>query len=68
MNMVKLLPFAYLGRITTESLALGGIMTPILPAGVFFGWWLTHKTQQKHYLFFIYITLFVTSIMLILST
>ena len=64
-NLIKLLPFAYLGRITKGSLMLGGAMLPVLPVGVALGWWLTHKTSQKHYTVLIYATLLATSVLLI---
>jgi hypothetical protein len=31
------------------------------------GWWLTHKTEQKHYTALIYAVLLVTSVTLILK-
>lgn len=65
-NLLKLLPFAYLGRITKGSLLLGGAMLPVLPIGVALGWWLTHKTSQEHYTLLIYVTLLITSALLIL--
>lgn len=65
MNMIKLVPFAYLGRITPKSLALGGVMVPVIPLGVLLGWWLTHKTRQEHYTLLIYGILFMTSLLLI---
>jgi uncharacterized membrane protein YfcA len=65
-NLVKLLPFAYLGRITKGSLLLGGSMLPVLPIGVALGWWLTRKTSQEHYTLLIYATLLITSVLLII--
>ncbi len=66
-NLVKLLPFASLGRITKDSLVLGGAMLPVLPVGVALGWWLTHKTSQEHYTLLIYTTLLITSVLLIVK-
>ena len=40
-------------------------MLPVLPVGVALGWWLTHKTSQKHYTLLIYATLLITSALLI---
>jgi uncharacterized membrane protein YfcA len=67
LNLIKLLPFALLGRIQTENLQLGGVLLPVIPLGVAFGWWLTHKTEQKHYTILIYAVLLVTSITLIIK-
>jgi uncharacterized membrane protein YfcA len=64
-NLVKLVPFAILGRITPRSLALGGVMVPVIPLGVLLGWWLAHKTRQEHYTLLIYAILLMTSVLLI---
>jgi len=66
-NLIKLLPFAYLGRITKDSLVLGGVMLPVLPCGVVLGWWLTHKIRQEYYTWLIFTTLLATSILLIIN-
>lgn len=65
LNLVKLLPFSLMGRIEAQNLQLGALLLPVIPLGVAFGWWLTHKTQQKHYTLLIYAVLLVTSITLI---
>jgi uncharacterized membrane protein YfcA len=67
LNLIKLLPFAMLGRIQPENLKLGGVLLPVIPLGVALGWWLTHKTEQKHYTLLIYAVLFITSVTLILK-
>jgi uncharacterized membrane protein YfcA len=65
LNLIKLLPFTLLGRIQAENLKLGGVLLPVIPLGVAFGWWLTHKTEQRHYTILIYAVLLITSITLI---
>jgi len=67
LNLIKLLPFAMLGRIQPDSLKLGSVLLPVIPLGVAFGWWLTHRTQQKHYTALIYAVLLITSMTLILK-
>ncbi len=67
MNLVKLVPFAMLGRIQPENLKLGGMLIPVIPLGVALGWWLTHKTEQRHYTILIYGVLLITSVTLILK-
>lgn len=67
LNLVKLVPFALLGRIQPEGLKLGGVLLPVIPIGVALGWWLTHKTEQRHYTLLIYAVLLVTSVTLILK-
>jgi len=67
LNLAKLLPFALLGRIQPDNLKLGAALLPVIPLGVALGWWLTHKTEQKHYTALIYVVLLVTSIALIVK-
>jgi len=67
LNLIKLIPFILLGRIQTEHLKLGALLLPVIPFGVTLGWWLTHKTKQNYYTAFIYIVLFITSIILIIK-
>lgn len=65
LNLIKLVPFTMLGRIQADNLKLGAVLLPVLPLGVALGWWLTHKTEQKHYTILIYAVLLVTSVTLI---
>jgi uncharacterized protein len=67
LNLIKLLPFVLLGRIQPDNLKLGGVLLPVIPLGVAFGWWLTHRTEQKHYTILIYAVLLITSATLILK-
>jgi uncharacterized membrane protein YfcA len=67
LNLVKLIPFAMLGRIQPDNLKLGAVLLPVIPVGVALGWWLTHKTEQKHYTILIYAVLLITSVTLILK-
>ncbi|MDH3982493.1 MAG: sulfite exporter TauE/SafE family protein [Kiritimatiellaceae bacterium] len=67
LNLIKLIPFVMLGRIEADDLKLGGVLLPVIPLGVALGWWLTHKTEQKHYIILIYAVLLITSVTLILK-
>jgi uncharacterized membrane protein YfcA len=67
LNLVKLIPFALLGRIQADNLKLGVLLLPVIPFGVALGWWLTHRTSQKHYTLLIYSVLLFTSVLLILK-
>ena len=67
LNLIKLMPFTMLGRIQTENLKLGAALLPVIPLGVALGWWLTHKTNQKHYTILIYAVLLITSVALIIK-
>jgi uncharacterized membrane protein YfcA len=50
-----------------QSQAWGRTTSGHPAGGVAFGWWLTHKTEQKHYTVLIYTVLLVTSVALILK-
>jgi len=65
LNLVKLLPFSLMDRIEAGNLRLGVILLPVIPLGVGFGWWLTRRTQEKHYTVLICAVLLITSISLI---
>ncbi|MDF7806517.1 sulfite exporter TauE/SafE family protein [Pontiellaceae bacterium B12219] len=67
LNLIKLIPFTLLGRIQADNLKLGAVLLPVIPVGVALGWWLTHKTEQKHYTILIYAVLLITSVTLILK-
>jgi uncharacterized membrane protein YfcA len=67
LNLIKLMPFTLLGRIEADSLKLGGLLLPVIPAGVALGWWFTHRTEQRYYTALIYTVLLVTSVTLILK-
>jgi uncharacterized membrane protein YfcA len=65
LNLIKMVPFALLGRIQTDNLILGGIMLPVIPLGVYLGYLMVRITKQHHYTGFIYAALVATSIVLI---
>lgn len=67
LNLIKVIPFTMMGRIQPEGLKLGAVLLPVIPLGVAFGWWLTHRTEQKHYTGLIYAVLLITSVTLILK-
>ena len=66
-NLVKVLPFALLGRFDGKMLALGAWMLPIIPFGVGLGYLIVRKLEQKYYIGFIYFVLFCTSVILIVK-
>ena len=67
LNLIKLIPFAMLGRIQPDNLKLGAVLLPVIPVGVALGWWLILQTEQKHYTILIYGVLLITSVTLILK-
>ena len=68
LNLVKMLPFALLGRIQTRNLALGGALLPLVPFGVGLGYILVRMMKSRHYTGFIYAVLFITSVLLIVKS
>ena len=67
LNLVKMVPFVWFGRIQPDNLRLGAALLPVIPLGVALGWWLTHRTEQKYYTLLIYAVLLITSVTLILK-
>jgi uncharacterized protein len=67
LNLVKLIPFVWMGRIEPEYLKLGAALLPVIPIGVALGWWLVRVTAQSYYTALIYVVLFVTSVSLIVK-
>ncbi|MFO7870631.1 MAG: sulfite exporter TauE/SafE family protein [Kiritimatiellia bacterium] len=65
LNLIKLVPFALLGRIRADNLLMGARMIPAMLMGVGAGYLLVRALKRKHYMGFIYFVLAVTSLMLI---
>ncbi len=68
LNLVKMVPFAMLGRIESGNLMLGVALLPLIPTGVAFGFWLVKTMKDKHYISFIYVVLTITSVTLIIKS
>lgn len=66
LNLVKLLPFAMMGRFRTADLLLGANLVPVIPFGVAVGYLFVRLMRPQHYVVFIYTILAVTSTTLIL--
>ncbi len=67
LNLVKMVPFALLGRIQKPNLVLGAYMLPAIPLGVAAGYGMVRLMKGEHYRWFIYGVLFVTSAVLIVK-
>ncbi len=68
LNLLKMIPFIYLGRIETDNLVIGAYMLPLIPAGVALGYFLVKVLKEAHYTGLIYCILFFTSITLIVKS
>jgi uncharacterized membrane protein YfcA len=67
LNLVKLAPFGFMGRITPSNLVLALWMLPVVPLGVLAGHVLVRLMRPAHYRGFIYVILAVTSVALIVK-
>ena len=65
LNLVKLAPFAILGRIETGNLLLAAWMLPVIPLGVGIGYLAVRLLKPRYYVGLIYAVLLGTSIILI---
>ena len=65
LNLVKVAPFAVLGRFSDLDLPLAACVLPLLPLGVAAGYGLVRLMKTRIYIGFIYAILFITSVLLI---
>ena len=65
LNAIKLLPFALLGRFSREQLIASVWILPVIPIGVLLGYLIVQVMRERYYIRFIYLSLFITSILLI---
>ncbi len=66
-NLIKLIPFWFLGLLTIGNLFITLILIPFVIVGVYFGVWLNGRVRQDVFNWIIYILLSVTGIQLILG-
>jgi len=67
LNLIKVAPFAVLGRFSAPNLQLALVMLPVIPAGVAAGFLLVRAMKTAHYTALIYAVLAVTSVLLIVK-
>lgn len=67
LNLVKVVPFALLGRFDVASLSLGLTMLPLIPLGVAAGFLIVRACRTDVYIGFIYVILFITSLSLLVK-
>ena len=68
LNLVKLVPFGALGRLTRDNLLLGACVLPLAPVGVAAGYLLVRAMNNRHYVIFIYVVLSLVSILLMVKS
>jgi uncharacterized membrane protein YfcA len=65
LNLMKLPVFSAIGLMDRSSLILGLKTLPVVPLGVFLGWWCVRKIDQRHYIGLIYVVVIYVSVMLL---
>ena len=64
-NYLKLIPYGWLGQLSTDNLLASLILAPIAPIGVGIGFWLHKKVSDQLFFRFTYLLLFVVALKLI---
>lgn len=67
LNLAKLPPFWFLGRLETGNLVLAGAMLPLIPLGVGIGYVLVRRMRGRSYVALIYAVLLFTSTLLVVK-
>jgi hypothetical protein len=58
-NYVKLLPYAWLGQLSTTNLLTSLVLAPLAPVGVYTGVWLHRRVSDRFFFRLMYVLLFV---------
>jgi len=64
-NLVKLVPYAWMNQINTSSLTTSLVLMPLAPIGVRMGYFLLHKVSEKMIYEVCYLFLVVVGIKLL---
>lgn len=64
-NYVKLVPYAYLGLFTRENLLTSLALAPLIPLGIYLGFFIHDKISRDQFYRVVYIILFVVGLKLI---
>ena len=65
LNYVKLVPYAYLGMLSTENLATSLVLLPLAPIGIWLGLRLHHLVSQATFYRLMYLLTFAAGVKLI---
>jgi uncharacterized membrane protein YfcA len=65
LNFGKLLPYAHLDLLNRDQLATSILLLPVVPLGVYLGFYLAKKISAKWYYFIVQLFLLVASVKLI---
>ena len=64
-NLIKLMPYYYLGLLVIPNLKISLILSPLAPLSIYLGYYLHQKVSEKIFYNFIYLFLFIGGIKLI---
>ena len=64
-NYVKLVPYAWLGQLSTDNLATSAALVLLAPVGVLFGAWLHARVSDRFFFAMVYVLLFVVGVKLV---
>lgn len=64
-NYVKLIPYAWLGQLSTDNLATSAALVVLAPIGVLFGTWLHARISDRSFFWLVYVLLFGVGVKLV---
>lgn len=64
-NYIKLIPYAWLGQLNTDTLMTSLLLMPLAPIGVKLGVYLLHKVSEKWFYWTCYGFLFIAGLKLV---
>ncbi len=64
-NLVKVVPYLFLGQFSPANLATSAVLAPIAPAATLAGVWLVKRIRAESYYRIIYALLFLVSLKLL---
>ncbi len=64
-NYIKLIPYAWLGQLSSENLMTSLVLSPLAPIGIKLGVWMHHKISTDLFYKICYLALFFTGLKLI---
>ncbi len=64
-NYAKLIPYGWLGQLSTDNLVASLVLAPLAPIGIAIGYWLHRRVSDRFFFRFAYALLFLVSLKLI---
>jgi uncharacterized membrane protein YfcA len=64
-NYAKLVPYGWLGQLTTDNLLASLVLAPLAPISIKLGVWLHNNVSDRFFFRFVYLLLFVVALKLI---